>query len=115
MGIGSHLELIWGTRCTFLFPRSFQGPSRLLTVFLRTLWNSIKEIKVPFLFDGEHRVALHALQGNRASSRDKGEVKWFFYFCGGNDGYIHEYGRDVLSKLLFVQRSEYSCLFERDT
>ena len=43
-----------------------------MTVFLGTLWNSIKEVKPPFVFDVEHGIALEAMQGNRASSRSEG-------------------------------------------
>ena len=45
------------------------------------------------MFDGEHGKTLHAMQGNRASSRGKGEVSWFFSSCGGNLGYILELRR----------------------
>ena len=38
-----------------------------MTVFLGTLWSSIKQIKVPYMFDWEHEIVLHAMQGNRAS------------------------------------------------
>ena len=44
-GSGPHFELIWGTRNSFIFLRSPQGPFSLVTVFLGTLWNSIKEVK----------------------------------------------------------------------
>ena len=54
-----------------------------MTVFLGTLWSSIKEVKPPFVFDVEHRIALEAMQGNRASSRGEGgnlmvflELRW---------------------------------------
>ena len=54
-----------------------------MTVFLGTLWNSIKEVKPPFMFDVEHGIALEAMQGNRASSRSEGgnlmiflELQW---------------------------------------
>ena len=40
-----------------------------MTVFVGTLWSSIKEIKAPYMFDFEHEIALHAMQGNRSSSR----------------------------------------------
>ena len=33
-------------------------------------------------------IALHAMQGNRASSRGEGEVSWVFSCCGRNLGYI---------------------------
>ena len=55
-----------------------QGPSILVTVLLGTLWSSIKEVKAPFVFDGEHGIALQAMQWNRALSGDEGEVSWIF-------------------------------------
>ena len=45
------------------------------------------------MFDGEHGIALHAMQGNRASSHSEGEVSWFFSSCGRNLGYIFELRR----------------------
>ena len=42
------------------------------------------------MFDGEPGTALHAMQGNQASSRREGEVSWFFSSCGGNLVYILE-------------------------
>ena len=62
-------------------------------MFLGFLWNAIKEIKAPFMCDVQHGIALHAVQGNRASSRGEGEVSWFFSSCGGNLGYILELRR----------------------
>ena len=52
----------------FVLLRGLQGPSRLVTVFLGTLWSSIKEVKALFVFDAEHGIALNAMQGNRTSS-----------------------------------------------
>ena len=63
------------------------------------------------MFDGEHGIALHSMQGNRASSHRNGEVSWFFSSCGGNVGYILELQRgwpfktrvcSVTSGLLFT-------------
>ena len=45
------------------------------------------------MFNVEHGIALHAVQGNRALSCGKGEVSWFFSGCGGNLGYILEIRR----------------------
>ena len=59
-----------------------------MTGFLGTLWSSIKQVKAPYVFDGEHGIALHAIQGNRASSYSEGEVSWVFSSCRGNLGYI---------------------------
>ena len=64
-----------------------------MTVFLGTLWSSVKQIKVPYVFDGEHGIALPAVQGNQASSRGDFKVSWFFSCCGGNVGYILELRR----------------------
>ena len=40
--------------------------------------------------DGEHGIALHAMQGNQASSHGEGEVSWFFWSCGRTLVYILE-------------------------
>ena len=71
-GIGLHLELICGTLMYFPFLRLRQGPSRILKVFLMTLWSSIKEIKALYVFVGEHGIALHAKLQNLASSSSEG-------------------------------------------
>ena len=36
------------------------------------------------MFDWENAIALHAMQGNRASSRCEGEVSWVFSSRGRN-------------------------------
>ena len=45
------------------------------------------------MFDWEYRIALLAMQGNRASSRSQGEVAWVFSSCGRNLSYILELWR----------------------
>ena len=45
------------------------------------------------MFDWEHEIALHAIQGNRTSSLSDGEVSWVFSSWGGNLGYILELRR----------------------
>ena len=45
------------------------------------------------MFDREHGIALHAMQGNQASSRGEEEVSWFFSSCGGNLGHNLELWR----------------------
>ena len=92
-GFRLHLELIWGTLSYFAFLRLHQCPSRFVTVFLRTLCSSIKQIKAPYVFDGEDGITLHAMQGNNASSGGKGEVSWFCSSCSRNLGYILELQR----------------------
>ena len=50
---------------------------------LGTLWSSIKQIMVPYVVDWEHGIAVHAMQGNRASSRGEGEDSRIFSSCAG--------------------------------
>ena len=61
-----------------------------MTVFLGTHWNSIKQTKAPYVFDWERGIALHAMQGNRASFHGEGEVSLFFMSSGWNLVYILE-------------------------
>ena len=42
------------------------------------------------MFDCEHGIPLHAMQGNWASSHGEGEVYWVFSSCSRNLGYILE-------------------------
>ena len=74
-----------------------------MTVFLGTLWSSIKEVKYPFVFEGEQGIALHSMQRNWASSRFEGDVSWLFSSCGRILSIFLGYSRDGLSKLVFVQ------------
>ena len=50
------------------------------------------------MFDSENAIALHAMQGNRASYRGEGEVSWVFLSCGRHVGYILSYDGDAHSK-----------------
>ena len=45
-----------------------------MTVFFGTLWISIKQIEAPYVFDWEHVIAMHAMQGNQALSPGEGVV-----------------------------------------
>ena len=114
-GIGLHVELIWGTPSYFAFLLWHQCSSRLMAVFLGTLWSSIKQIKAPYMFDWEHGIALPALQGNRASSRSEGEVSRISSSCSGNLGYILELRWGWPFKTRVCQRCQDSCLLMRDT
>ena len=42
------------------------------------------------MFDSDHGIALHTMQGIRASSPAEGDVSWDFSSCGRNLGYIHD-------------------------
>ena len=61
-----------------------------MTVFLGTLWSSIKKIEAAYLSDSELWIALHPMQGNQALSPSEGYVSWDFSSCGRNMGYILE-------------------------
>ena len=74
-------------------PEEHQCSSHFVTVFLGTLWCSIKHIEAPYMFDWEHGFALHPVQGIRASSPTQGDVSWDFSSCGRNLGYILELQR----------------------
>ena len=77
----------------FCIPEVHQCPSRFVTVFLGTLWCSIKKIEAPFVFDWEYGIALHAIQGNRASFTSEVDVSYDSSSCGENLGYILELQR----------------------
>ena len=68
-----------------------------MTVFLGTLFSSIKQIKVPSVFDGEHGTAQHAMEGNRASAQGEGEVSWFTRVAAETCGIFFSYGGEVPS------------------
>ena len=57
------------------------------------IWCSIKKIEASYMFDWEKRIAMHAMQGNWASSPGEGDVSWDFSSCGRNLGYILELQR----------------------
>ena len=54
------------------------------------------------MFDWENAIALHAMPGNRASSRGKGEVSWVFSSGGRYMGIFSSYDGDAHSKREFV-------------
>ena len=64
-----------------------------VTVFLGTLWCSIKHIESPYVFDWEHGFDLHPMQGIRALTPAEGDVSWEFSSCSRNLGYILELQR----------------------
>ena len=87
-GIGLNLELIWAAPRYFTFLRWHQSSSRLVRDFWGTLCTSVKQIKAPYLFDWEQGIALHAIQGNRASSFSEREVWLFFSSCSEKLRYV---------------------------
>ena len=74
-----------------------------MTVFLGTLWCSIKKIEAPYVFYWEKGIALLAMQGNRASSRARGKIHVFSRVEAGTWGTFSSYDWDGHSKLVFFQ------------
>ena len=83
---------LWYTEL-FCIPEVHQCSSRFVTVFLGTLWCSIKKIEVPYVFDWVYGIALHAMQGNQASFSSEGYVSLDFSSCSRDVGYILELQR----------------------
>ena len=77
----------------FCIPEFHQCSSRFVTVFLGTLWYSIKKTEAPYMFDWEYGIALHSMQWNHASFPSEGDVSYDFSSCGRNLGYIRELQR----------------------
>ena len=57
------------------------------------------------MFDWEKAVPLHAMQGNRSSSRGEGEVSWIFSSCGRHVGVYSRVatGMPILNGSLFSE------------
>ena len=61
-----------------------------MTVFLGTLWCSIKKIEGPYVFNWVYDISLHEMQGNQTTFPSEVYVSWDFSSCGRNLGYILE-------------------------
>ena len=57
------------------------------------------------MFDWENAIALHAMPGNRASSRGEGEVSWVYSSCGMEGGVYSRVttGMPILNGSLFSE------------
>ena len=77
----------------FCIPEVHQYSSPFVTVLLGTHWCSIKKIEAPYEFDCEKGIALHAMQGNRASFPSEVDVSYDFSSCGRNLGFNRELER----------------------
>ena len=66
------------------------------------------------MFDWENAIALHAMQGTRASSRGEGEVSWVFTSCGRHMGYILELRRGwPFETRVCSAKSGFLCSYDR--
>ena len=87
----------------FCIPEVHKCSSRFVTVFLGTLWCSIKKIEAPYMFNWEYGIALHALQGIRASFPSGGMSHTISRVAARTWGIFASYSGDGHSKLHFVQ------------
>ena len=78
----------------FCIPDVPQCSSRYGTVFLGTLWCSIKKIEAPYVFVWENGIARHAMQGNRASFPARGISHTISRVAAGTWGILAIYSRD---------------------
>ena len=99
----------------FCIPEVHQCSSPFVTVFLGTLWCSIKIIKAPYVFDWENGNALHAMQGNQPHFPGREISHTISRVAAGTWGIFASYSEDGHSKLHLVQRSQESCVVMRDT
>ena len=67
------------------------------------------------MFDLEHGFALHAMQGNRASSSSDEMSHGISPVAAGSCAIFSSYSGDGHSNLHLVQRSQDSCLVTTDT
>ena len=67
------------------------------------------------MFDWEHGIALHPMQGIRALTPAKGMSHGISRGAALTWGIFSSYSGDVHSELHFVQRSQNSCLVRTDT
>ena len=94
-------------------PEVYQCSSGFVTVFLGTLWCSIKKIEAPYMFDWEYGIDLHAMQGIRASFPSEGDVSYDFSSCSKNLEYIRELQRGwTFETPLCSAKSGHLCSYE---
>ena len=67
------------------------------------------------MFDWEHGIALHPVQGIQALTLARGMTHGISRVAAGTWGIFSSYSEDGRSKLHLVQRSQDSCLVRTDT
>ena len=66
------------------------------------VWDSIKQIEAPYVFDLENAIARHAMQGNRASLVARGKSHGFSRVAAGTWVIFSSCDGDAHSKREFV-------------
>ena len=67
------------------------------------------------MFEWEHGIALHPMQGIRALTAAEGDVSWDFSSCSRNLEYIHELQRGWTFETPLGSAKQDSCLVRMDT
>ena len=78
----------------FCIPEVHQCSSRFVTVFLGTLWCSIKKIEAPYVFDFEYGIALHAIRGIEPHFPARGMSHTISRVAAGTWGIFASYSED---------------------
>ena len=99
----------------FCIPELHQCSSRFVTVFLGTLWCSIKKIETPYVFDGKSGLLFMQCRGIEPHFPARGMSHTNSRVAAGTWGIFSSYSGDGHWKLHFVQRSQNSCVVMRDT
>ena len=99
----------------FCIPEVHQCSSRFVTVFLGTLWCSIKKIEALYMFIGNTVLLCIQCRGIEPHFPARGMSHMISRVAAGTWGIIVRYSGDGHSKLHFVQRSQDSCVVMRDT
>ena len=103
-----YTELFW-------IPEVHQCSSRFVTVFLGTLWCSIKKIESPYVLIGKTGLLCMQCRGIEPHFPARGMSLSISRVAAGTWGIFPSYSGDGHSKLHFVQRSQDSCVVMRDT
>ena len=92
-----------------------QSSCRLVTVFLGTLWCSIKKIEAPYLSDSDLSLLCTQCREIKPHLPASGMCHGISRVAEGTWGIFSSYNGDRHLKLHFVQRSQDSCLVMMDT
>ena len=101
--MGLHLKLIWITLSYFAFLWLHQFLSSVATRSLWTLCRSIRQIKAPYVFDGNVELLCMQCRGIGPHLTERGNCHDFSRVAAGTWRIFSSYGGDETSKLVFVQ------------
>ena len=99
----------------FCIPEVHQCSSRFVTVFLGTLWCSVKKIEATYMFDGKSGLFFMQCRGIEPPFPARGMSHTVSRVAAKTCGIYASYSGDGHSKVHFVQRSQDTCVVMRDT